>query len=130
VSMHTSNALREARRALGELGARGQTTRVPRRARRAVLAYVAVARDTGLGWSQIVEEVGVSVSALRRWRDEEGVGDHVSLLPVEVVGDVDAVPGTELSRRHGVLTLVSPGGYRVEGLGVAQLAALLARVGE
>jgi hypothetical protein len=125
-------ALREARRALGEVGERGRTSRVPDRARRAVVAYVAVARSEGLAWRRIVEEVGVSESALRRWCDEGSASEAVSLLPVEVIGDESAGSGAEGAepwRSIGAVTLVSPGGYRVEGLGVEQLAALLSRVG-
>ncbi len=129
MSERIRGALREARRALGELGERGRTSRVPERARRAVVAYVAVARCEGLSWRRIVEAVGVSESALRHWCDEDHAGEAVSLLPVEVIGADGPGPGAEPWRGSGAVTLVSPGGYRVEGLGVEQLAALLSRVG-
>jgi len=94
-----------------------------------VLAYVEVARDEGLAWWRIAEEVGLSETALRRWREENSAGDAVALLPVEVIGDECAAAAAEPAQRISVMTLVSPGGYRVEGLGVEQLAALLARIG-
>jgi hypothetical protein len=94
-----------------------------------VLAYVESARDEGLAWWQIAEGLGLSESALRRWREEEDGRDRIALLPVEVIGEEDAVAVVAPARGAGLVTLVSPAGYRVEGLGVEQLAALLARVG-
>jgi hypothetical protein len=94
-----------------------------------VLAYVEAARDEGLAWRQIADRVGLSESALRRWREADDGRDRVALLPVEVSGEEGAWAGTAPSQIAGALTLVSPGGYRVEGLGVEQLAALLARIG-
>lgn len=126
---NASEALREARRALQALGARGQTSRVPPRVRRAVLAYIEAARDEGVAWGHLADQVGLSESALRRWREQEDGRDRVALLPVEVIGDADAVVAAEPSQIVGAMTLISPGGYRVEGLGVEQLATLLARIG-
>jgi hypothetical protein len=128
MSKRTRAALRAARRALGELGERGQTTRVPQWARRAVLAYVEAAREEQVAWWQIAEEVGISETALRRWQGKDRDGDLVALLPVEVMAEENAV--VEAMPSAGAGTLVSPGGYRVEGLGVEQLAALLARIGQ
>ena len=125
-----SEALREARRALQGLGARGRTARVPPRVRRAVLAYVDAARDEGQAWWGIAEALGLSESALRRWRADDDGRDGVALLPVEVIADEAPVVAAWPTRGiGGALTLVSPSGYRVEGLGVEQLAALLARIG-
>ncbi len=129
MSEQTREALREARRVLEELGERGRTSRVPNGARRAVVAYVEMARSEGLSWRRVVEAVGVSETALRHWCEEDDAGEAIELLPVEVIGDEGAVPGAGPPRSIGAATLVSPGGYRVEGLGVDQLAALLSRVG-
>lgn len=94
-----------------------------------MLAYVEAARDEGLAWWHIAREVGLSETALRRWREENGGGDHVALLPVEVITEEGAIAVAAPARGVGLVTLVTPGGYRVEGLGVDELAALLARVG-
>jgi hypothetical protein len=94
-----------------------------------VLAYVEAARDEGLPRWRIAREVGLSETALRRWREENGGGDHVALLPVEVITEEEAVAVATPARRDGLVTLITPRGYRVEGLGVDELAALLARVG-
>jgi len=125
--------LREARRALRECGTRGRTTRVPEKARRAVVAYVAAAREEALAWRQICADVGLSESILRRWSAATVDGDErVALVPVKVIADShggsdDMEQG---SRSGGDITLLTPGGYRIEGLGVEQLATLLARIGQ
>ena len=128
MSKRTRGALRAARRALGELGERGRTSRVPQWARRAVLAYVEAARDERVPWWQIAEEIGLSENALRRWQEKDRAGDQVALVPVEVIAEGKVMAAPE--RSTGSMTLVTPGGYRVEGLGVEQLAALLARIGQ
>jgi hypothetical protein len=46
-----------------------------------------------------------------------------------VIAEEDAVAVAAPARGAAVVTLISPGGYRVEGLGVDELAALLARIG-
>ena len=123
---------REARRALRECGTRGRTTRVPDTARRAVMAYVAAARKENRAWRQICEEVGLSESVLRRWSAADVGDERVRFVPVEVVADsrVDDGDGQQRSRFNGAITLLTPGGYRVEGLGVEQLATLLSRIGQ
>lgn len=123
---------REARRALRECGPRGRTTRVPEKARRAVVAYVAAARGEARAWRRICEDVGLSESVLRRWSAEPDVGDErVSLVPVKVVADSRVEnDAQQRSRFNDAITLLTPGGYRVEGLGVEQLATLLARIGQ
>lgn len=127
-----STALRAARTALHGLGERGRTTRVPPAVRRAVLAYVAAARAEGRPWGRIAEAVGLSESALRRWREEEDGGEPCALLPVAVIAEHEARRGAHAGPLGvgDALTLVSPRGYRVEGLGVEQVATLLARIGE
>jgi hypothetical protein len=110
VSRHTSDALRAARSALGELGERGRTSRVPQGTRRAVRAYVEAARADGLAWWQIAETVGLSESALRRWREEDDGSDCVALLPVEVIAEEDTVAVAAPARGAGLVTLISPGG--------------------
>lgn len=124
---------REARRALRECGTRGRTTRVPEKARRAVVTYVAAARAEARAWRQICEDVGLSESVLRRWMAEADDGDErVALVPVKVIADsrVGADDARQRSRCGSDITLLTPGGYRIEGLGVEQLATLLARIGQ
>ena len=122
---------REARRALRVCGTRGRTTRVPEAARRAVMAYVAAARRENRTWRQICEDVGLSESVLRRWSAGPDVGDEsVALVPVRVIADSPVGLDDARSRPKGAITVLTPSGYRVEGLGVEELATLLARIGQ
>jgi len=106
---------------------------VPEKARRAVVAYVAAARGEARTWRQICEDVGLSETVLRRWSAEPDIGDEsVALVPVRVIADSQVgIDDARLrSRPDGPITLHTPGGYRVEGLGVEQLTTLLARIGQ
>ena len=122
---------RDARRALRECGTRGRTTRVPEKARQAVMAYVAAAREVGRAWRQICDDVGLSESVLRRWSATDVGEERVTLVPVKVIADAHVDVDEERHRRsEHAITLLTPGGYRIEGLGVEQLATLLSRIGQ
>ena len=114
---------------LGELGDRGRTSRVPQEVRRAVLAYVEIARGEGLSWRRIAQGVDISEPTLRRWNEQQSSQSTVGLLPVEVIGEQRIEFDAQGSEQANSMSLISPGGYRVEGLGAEQLAALLLRVG-
>ena len=69
------------------------------------------------------QRLGVSDTTLTRWLE---AGKQASQFrPVQIVVEPEP-PEQEASK---VPVLVSPGGYRVEGLDVEQLAALLLRLG-
>lgn len=122
---------REARRAMRECGARGRTTPVPERAREAVVAYVVAARKAGRAWRLISDDVGLSKSALRRWSEVTVGEERVALVPVKVIADAHVDVDEERHRRsEHAITLLTPSGYRIEGLGVEQLATLLSRIGQ
>jgi len=55
-----------------------------------------------------------------RWQDVPRAGVATTLVPVEIIADE---PGTITSSR--TVTLVGPGGYRVEGLTIVEVATLL-----
>ena len=129
--MSTSRTL--ARQAVRELGERGKTTRIPDEVRAAVIAYVREARAEGEGWAGIAEHVGLSVTALQRWsrtrrgreRREQRKPKQkpARLLPVCVSSE----PALE-ARVGGTgtgLTLSTPHGERLEGLGLAEAVELL-----
>ena len=98
-----ASTLSSARRALKELGPRGQTTRIPESVRGVVLAYVREARRTGETWAEIAENVELSETALHRWHR----GGPKKFLPVVVSNTLVE----ELK-----LTLTTAGGERLEGL--------------
>ena len=82
-----------------------------------ILVAVDDARAEGATWLEVVEAVDVSIETLRRWGQEQEL-EPAELVPVAVV---DA--GSASSREP--LTVVTPGGYRVEGLDVDGAVALV-----
>src|SRR5438045_1385790 len=111
--------LQAARAALASLGPRGRTTRIPTGVRARVLAYTRRQRAAGASWQTVASAVGVSASALKNWSRLTPPARR--LVPV-VVSPV----GTEPS--SSVLAIVSPAGYRVEGLDVATYVLAVARL--
>jgi hypothetical protein len=82
--------------------------------RAAVLAYARSERERGVKWREIAGTVGLSESVLVRWTSgEPRRRTSAKIVPVRV-----AVPPTSVGVLGGV-TLVSPSGYRVEGLAIA-----------
>jgi len=129
--MSTTRTL--ARQAVRGLGGRGKTTRIPNEVRAAVLAYVREARAEGEGWAGIAEQVGLSVTALQRWSrthrgrkqrgQREPKRDRARLLPVRVSSE-PALEAGIVGTGTG-LTLSTPYGERLEGLGLAEAVELL-----
>jgi hypothetical protein len=72
-------------------------------------------RRRGLGWQAIGTFFGIPHETVRRF---SGASTTTALVPVEIV-DEPASAG---------LTLVSPEGYRIDGLGLAEAAELLRRL--
>ncbi len=113
--MTRSTELTAARRAILKLGDRGRTTRIPRAVREQVLRYAAGERAKGKSWSAIGEKVGVSATALQRWTATNS--QRRAAVPVTVVAEPAPVARS--------VTLISPSGYRVEGLRIEQALQVL-----
>ena len=113
-------SLQVARRALARLGERGRTTAIPAEVRELLVGYALAQRERGRSWAAIGEALGVSSSGLIRW-SQRSVTRHEGAVPVEVRVE-EPSDGT-------VVTLVSPAGYRVEGLGVTEALAALRELG-
>jgi hypothetical protein len=91
--------------------------RVPREVRDEVCRYAARRRKRGAPWAAIARETGLDVRKLQRWNTRARRRSSVAVLrPVEVL------PASEPAE---TLTLISPAGVRVEGLGLEQAAHLL-----
>jgi hypothetical protein len=106
---------RRLRRVVVALDRPAPTTPVPAAVRQRVVAFAARARVAGWSRVRVARAIGVSVGSLRNWRHEP------ARLPQALVPIVVTAP----PRPAPVLTVVAPGGYRVEGLDVATTAALL-----
>jgi hypothetical protein len=85
---------------------------VPDAVRRDVLGYVEAARAENRPWAEITETVGLSKSALTRWR-RSAKWPRQRVRPVRVVSSPAAVGG-------GSIAVVTPTGHRLEGLSLAE----------
>ena len=110
--------LEEVRTAIRALGKRGRTTRIPEPVRERVLAYAQTEQRQGKSWHAIARELGLSVSAVRRWAQASSQQRPRRLARVRVVADRPEPRGT--------VVLVSPQGYRIEGLALEQALRVLA----
>ena len=131
--------LSRAQSQLGEVGGGRRGRSVPVSVRRSVVEYLCAARADGIAWWRITKHLGLCETTLRRWLEDHGqelgggaeetTRDPVRLLPVDVVGATN--PGAQVGAISSGcrVTLVTPNGYRVEGLGVDQIASVLAQVG-
>src|SRR5215470_14644974 len=98
----------QIRRRIGALGPRGRGGRIPGTLRRDITAYARERRRAGASLDVLARETGVSPETVRRWLGEARATRE--LVPVEVVAD--AIEGNGL-------VVVSPRGYRIEGLDIA-----------
>lgn len=106
----------------GHEPARGR--RYPTAAREAVTAYALRRRDQRASWARIADEVGMAFETVRRWclRERAAAG---RIAPVEVVVD-----GTRVRHAgHSEVAIVSPSGFRLEGLEPAAAVAALKALG-
>ena len=95
----------------------GQTRwRCPGELREKIAEFAKERKKEGVGVGEMANRLGVSASGLGRWLDR----GKPKLRPVRVA---------EPTPSHDQLVLVTPGGYRLEGLSAASAADLLRRLG-
>lgn len=93
-----------------------------------VCAYVAERRAVGATAGMVASELGLSRHSVVAWTKARQTRGR--LRPVEVVADPEPATGVApVALAPSFPVLISPKGYRVEGLDVDALAALLAVVG-
>lgn len=108
---------REFVRRRGSLRQVARGIRVPEELRRVAIRFGRWALEEGESLGDAAAQLGVSRATLERWLDEEPAGDGSAVREV-VVREEEAGAG-------GGLTLVTPEGFRIEGLAVTDLTALL-----
>jgi hypothetical protein len=121
--------LEEFHRGLAALEPRGSTDRIPAPLRELALRHLAVQRQAGIGWMRVSAELGICTTTIRRWSRASAESasspsmappkPRSALAPVPVVVARESPP---VSRSAPVL--VSPSGYRLEGLDPAAAVAL------
>jgi hypothetical protein len=85
----------------------------PAALRERATAWAIAQRDTGVSWQQLADALGVHIATVRVWATHK-----VRMRRVEVVADDERV-----------VSVVSPSGYRVEGVTLSEAAALLEKLG-
>lgn len=118
---------REAARIRGLVraaGPRGRGARLPNEVRRELIAFARSRRRDGMGVRRIAAATGVSSESIRRWtRRGETRWATRELVPVEVRAEVSR------AELRGALSVISPSGYRIEGLTLEQAVVALGRLG-
>lgn len=95
---------------LAGLGRRYRGQRYPAELRERIVALATAMRANGMGWSGISAKLGLHGETLRRWCGEKPAGQR--MVSVHVVGDE-------------TVTVVSPTGWRIEGLSLTSAMSLL-----
>ena len=103
-------------------GPRYRGARLPPPLRAELIAYARAQRATGVSMPAIAAALGVAPESVRRWTQPSAGPVTRALVPVRVVPERPRAPGTSV-------TLVSPRGFRVEGLALADVGTLLAALG-
>ncbi len=115
------------RRAVDELGPRGPQRRIPRALRLRVQRYARRRLAGGATGAAIAAEVDISWTSIRRWlqtTEPEAAGaGSLQLEPVELVES--KLDGREPS----AIVVRAPGALVIEGLGIAEVAELVRRLG-
>jgi hypothetical protein len=102
---------------LAAVGARYRGARIPPQLRAELIAHARARRAAGASMRTIAVALGVAPESIRRWT-RVPAARSTALVPVQVVPEHSVA-------RAAPLTLVSPRGFRVEGLGLAEVGALL-----
>ena len=97
----------------------GKAIRYSHELRRSAVDFVRSARTEGVSLLQCSRLLGVGYKSLHCWVQAETGATATSLRPVEIAVRAD------VSGDDDCLVLVSPGGFRIEGLARPDLAALV-----
>ena len=100
-------------------GRSGRRRRYSRSLRSQAVAYLRAQKQRGSSWKTVASELGVSGWSLNRWSRRANVDQTFDLRAVEVIPKGDEV------RTNLVVTLVTPDGYRIEGLSGLEVRSVL-----
>ena len=91
----------------------------PRDLKERTSVWIAERRAGGATTAELAAELGLSSGTVLRW-SKAGQRSPRALVPVQVVADSAAI---------GMVAVVSPSGFRIEGLSFADAVALLKALG-
>jgi transposase-like protein len=83
-------------------------------------AWIAEQRAAGTTVAELAKELGVASGTVLRWSADARANGSRAMVPVEVIAEPVA---------GGALSVTSPAGFRVDGLTLAEAAALLRALG-
>ncbi len=108
-----SRRVSEIGAAIAAQGMRGRREPYSERVQELVAAYGKEQRRGGASWRQIASQLGMNVTTVVRYsrRHSLDVEERTSMVPVVVTAHRSA-------QSDGMLVLVSPSGFRLEGLGL------------
>ncbi len=104
---------------------RSQGAPYPKVVRELAVAYARQERNAGRSWTEVATSSGLPASTLQKWvedGEEPTVEGTRALVPVEIREEKACAVTREL-------VLVSPRGFRLEGLGLGDALEALARLG-
>jgi hypothetical protein len=112
-------------RQIVSFGERGRTFRYPEAFQDRVVAWAHAQRERGTTQAEISRQVDVPWETIRRWidrrADQGSQPETTGLVPVQIAGVAQAQAGNRL-------VLVSPDGWRIEGLGPDQVVEVFGRL--
>ena len=117
----------ELREAIARLERRHRNDPVPAPLRGEILVYTTARRKTGASWHAIAQELGLSASRLQRW-SARATGE-TRMRPVRIRRGLTPESSSPSTSPAGSIVLVSPRGFRLEGLEVSQALELLHGLG-
>jgi len=93
-----------------------------------LVARIVAGRAKGITWAVLAETTGLHLNTVRHWHEEaiSNGTDKKSVLPVTVIAEPRTSGHAAASGKEGPV-LVTPQGFRVEGLTLEQLQTLLSR---
>ncbi len=106
------------RRELDRIGGRRRGLCFPKELKQRASEWIVRQRAAGLSAVEIAEELGLSPGTVLRW--SAGSKATRALVPVRIVGERSP---------DRMVSVVSPLGFRIEGLSIAEAAALLRAFG-
>lgn len=108
------------RREIALIG-RGRGKRYSAELKTRVVAWAELRRRQGASWPVLSAELGLGLDTVRRWCEASAKPTKrmQALVPVRVVP----------SRAARTLSVVSPGGFRIDGLSPEEAVALLRAIG-
>ena len=108
----------------------GGQRRWPEDLKAAIMAYAARRRTEGESDNAIAQRLGLYQSTLSRWRREaERAGERFKPVAIVASVEAEALVASRVVPPPGSLQLITPAGYRVEGLDLDTLVTLLRSLG-